>query len=266
MVKYLLEKREAYGKYYLKVKLQDNYQLEIVQHLLTSLKSVKKVNITKNERTDLTLYSAIFYDVEDMMEEVEMQLESFYSSRPFDPVFEDDALYSISQKAYNQIIEKILIFGLNLEKLYSLKSKLDEEGFRDFFLPHLNSISISHSATGETFNKIGKTDILIQNGTGENIFIAECKIWHGESEFLKAIDQLLQRYITWRDEYTALIIFSKNKNFSDVIASATEAITKHSHFDKFVKESHQSSFSYLFKNSEDESKKVKIELILFNCA
>lgn len=265
MQTYILEQRQVYDNYYLKVKLQDNEQLEIVQNLLTHLKSVKKVNITPNKRTDLTLYPAQFYDIGDMQEEVELQLQSFFESKPFDPVFEENVLSDISEKAYNQIIEKVYIFGLNLEKLHSLKLKLDEEGFRDFFLPHLNSISVSRSATGETFNKIGKTDILIQNGNGENIFIAECKIWYGESEFLKAINQLLERYVTWRDEYTALIIFSKNKNFSDVIISATEAITKHSHFDRLLKKSHESSFSYLFKNSEDESKKVKLELILFNC-
>jgi hypothetical protein len=61
MQSYILEKRESYGKFYLKAKLKDNDQLEIVQNLLTSLKSVKKVNITENERTDLTLYPAIFY-------------------------------------------------------------------------------------------------------------------------------------------------------------------------------------------------------------
>ncbi|WP_418181364.1 hypothetical protein ACNSOL_11735 (plasmid) [Aliarcobacter lanthieri] len=65
------------------------------------------------------------------------------------------------------IIDEVNKFGLNLEKLSSLKSKFDEEGYRDYFLPHLNSISTSHSTTGETFNKKGKTDILIQNGTGE---------------------------------------------------------------------------------------------------
>jgi hypothetical protein len=114
MVKYLLERRETYGKYYLKVKLQGNEQLEIVQNLLNHLKSVKKVNITANKRTDLTLYPAQFYDITDMQEEVELQLQSFFESRPFDPVFEENVLSDISEKAYSQIVEKVYIFGLNL--------------------------------------------------------------------------------------------------------------------------------------------------------
>ena len=125
-------------------------------------------------------------------------------------------------------------------------------------MPHLNSISTNHSAIGETLNKKGKTDILSQNNYGENVFIGECKIWHGESEVLKAIDQLLERYVTWRDEYTSLIIFNKdNKDFSKLIETIKEAMTKHPNFDSFVKENSKTSISYIFKNIDDPTKKEK---------
>lgn len=126
--------------------------------------------------------------------------------------------------------------------------------------------SLSHSATGETFNKKGKTDILIQNGSGENVFIGECKIWNGEKLFLAAIDQLLERYVSWRDEYTALIIFNKdNKDFSNLISVAKEAISKHPNFHSYIKDNKDTSISYIFKNKEDPSKTVRLELMLFNC-
>ena len=148
----------------------------------------------------------------------------------------------------------------------SLHSKFDEEGFRDFFLPHLNSISKSHSATGETFNKKGKTDILIQDGDGNNVFIAECKIWHGEKELQYAINQLIDRYVSWRDEHTALIIFNKNNdNFTQLVASARQAIGNHELFVKKINDSSASSTRYAFKNREDEEKHIQLELIIFNC-
>ena len=131
----------------------------------------------------------------------------------------------------------------------------------------LNSISKSHSATGETFNKIGKTDILIQDNKGTNVFIGECKIWHGEKELLKAIDQLLERYVNWRDEHTALIIFNKdNKDFSKLLETAKSAIMTHPNFSSFVKETSKTSISYIFNNMEDKTKKVYLELMIFNCA
>ncbi len=266
MADYTIEIREVYEKQYLKVQLRNNNKLEIIQKLISSLGTVKKVNITPNTRPDLTIYPAKFYEVEETKEEVVSQLDSFFESSPLDPVFNTQKVSELSETAYIQIINEINKFGLNIEKLSSLKSKFDEEGYRDYFLPHLNSISTSHSATGETFNKKGKTDILIQNGSGENVFIGECKIWNGEKLFLAAIDQLLERYVSWRDEYTALIIFNKdNKDFSNLIGVAKEAIYKHPNFHSYVKDNKDTSISYIFKNKEDHSKTIRLELMLFNC-
>ena len=266
MADYTIEIREVYEKKYLKIQLKNNDKLEIIQKLVSSLRTVKKVNITPNTRPDLTIYPAKFYEVEETKEEVISQLDSFFESSPLDPVFNAKKVSELSETAYIQIINEINKFGLNIEKLSSLKSKFDEEGYRDYFLPHLNSISTSHSATGETFNKKGKTDILIQNGTGENVFIGECKIWNGEKLFLAAIDQLLERYVSWRDEYTALIIFNKdNKDFSNLISVAKEAISKHPNFHSYIKDNKDTSISYIFKNKEDPSKTVRLELMLFNC-
>ncbi len=267
MSKYVVEKRNMFNKSYLKVRLKDNSDLEAIQKLLGELQSISKVNITENKRTDITIYPSEFYSSEEAEEEVKIQLDSFYTSKPLDPIFEKNLLSAISSKAYEQIINEINIFGLNLEKYNSLYSKFDEEGFRDFFLPHLNSISSSHSATGETFNKIGKTDMLIQDGSGENVFIAECKIWYGEKELLKAIDQLLERYVTWRDEQVALIIFNKrNSDFTSVIEKSKEAMKNHSCYSSIVKENKNTSISYIFKNTDDNKKEIKLELILFNCS
>ena len=130
-----------------------------------------------------------------------------------------------------------------------------------------NSISKSHSSTGETFNKIGKTNILIQDNKGTNVFIGECKIWHGEKELLKAIDQLLERYVTWRDEHTALIIFNKdNKDFSKLLETAKNVIMTHPNYSLLVKETSKTSISYIFNNVENKNKKVHLELMIFNCA
>ena len=34
------------------------------------------------------------------------------------------------------------------------------------------------TATGETFNGLGKSDIIVRQNTA-NVFVAECKIWEG---------------------------------------------------------------------------------------
>ena len=91
-----------------------------------------------------------------------------------------------------------------------------EEDLRDFILVTLNS-HYEGTATGETFNGDGKTDILVRHGM-DNAFIGECKIWSGESKLEEAFEQLLG-YTTWRDNRLALIFFVRNRNLAPVIAT-----------------------------------------------
>src|SRR5690606_5018776 len=221
-------------KEYLKVYLRDNSKIEDVAVFINSLQSVRTCNVTENKETDLTVYPAKTYSADETSSEIEVALNSYFNRGQYDPVFEDN-ISSLSDEGYGNILNQIYGFGQNLEKYKTLYDKFDEEGFRDFFLPHLNLISKSHAATGETFNKLGKTDILIQDENGINVFIAECKLWKGESELSKAIDQLLDRYVTWRDEKVALIVFNKDmKNFTELMAKAVEKLKKHPLFDKYL--------------------------------
>lgn len=266
MPHFKIEKRIVFDTEFLKVFLRDKSKFEVIQTLLTGLQSVKTVNITKNNETDLTVYNSKLYSVDETKIEVEVALNSYFEGSPIDPKIEDEGLSHISDKAYTKILEKISSYGQNLEKYKDLYDKFDEEGFRNFFLPFLNSISTKHTATGETFNKIGKTDILIQDENGQNVFIAECKLWKGESELEKAINQLLDRYVTWRDEKVAVIIFNKTvQKFGDVIEKAIKAFSAHKNCIKYLGKRNQTSHSFIFKSSEDPERTIKVELMLFNC-
>jgi hypothetical protein len=61
------------------------------------------------------------------------------------------------------------------------------------------------AATGETFVKEGKTDILVRI-EDRHVFVGECKWWDGPKACAEAVDQLL-RYLPWRDEKGALVVF-----------------------------------------------------------
>lgn len=266
-----LEIREAFEKPYLKAFIKDESRLREISIILKGLSSVKGVNITESQaggssKKNLTIYPSRVHDIAETQQEVEFTLKNIFEGSKGDPLFDDDSLSSISEKAYSQIIDRILIFGKNLEKFQSLYHHFDEENFRDFFLPHLNSISSKHVGTGETFNKKGKTDILMQDHEGNNVFIAECKLWKGQSELKNAVDQLLDRYVNWRDEKVALIVFNKDvKGFSEVITKAIEALKEHAHFESFVGNRKDTSYSFIFRHPEDSEKKIVLELILFNC-
>ena len=122
-----------------------------------------------------------------------------------------------------------------------------------------------YHATAESLNRSGKTDICIKGNNNANVFIAECKIWHGERQLHNAIDQLFS-YLTWRDKQTALIIFVENDNFTKILESAYTSITKHKLFQKdAVSNSAQDNRkSYIFRHSNDSAVNIELELMLFH--
>lgn len=96
------------------------------------------------------------------------------------------------------------------------------------------------------------------------MFIGEYKFWHGASEFSKAINQLFDRYLTWRDSKVALIFFVSNNDFTNVIRIARVEIAKHSYFLSECGERGESSFSYIFHLPNDIGRKVYVEVILLH--
>ncbi|WP_131117968.1 hypothetical protein [Lichenihabitans psoromatis] len=131
---------------------------------------------------------------------------------------------ALDEAEYQHILSVMDNMTRVMERSPKTFHNMGEEDIRQHFLVQLNG-HYDGQATGETFNFQGKTDILIRSD-GRNIFIAECKFWHGEKAFLETIDQLLS-YLSWRDSKTALVIFNRNKNFSAVIGAIKGAMDMH---------------------------------------
>lgn len=120
----------------------------------------------------------------------------------------------ISDADYENINNIISLCGTTMEKTARTYYANIEEELRDHLLATLNTHY--QTATGETFRKIGKTDILIEFDN-KAAFIGECKIWHGEQLFQGAIQQVIN-YSTWRDVKVSVIVFNKeNKSFHSIL-------------------------------------------------
>lgn len=121
----------------------------------------------------------------------------------------------ISDRDFDNINNIISMCGITMEKTARTYFANTEEELRDHLLAALNTHY--EAATGETFRKIGKTDIHIEF-ENKAAFIGECKIWHGEQMFKGAIQQVIN-YSTWRDVKVSVIIFNKeNKSFSNILS------------------------------------------------
>ena len=130
--------------------------------------------------------------------------------------------YEISDTDYENIKNIISLACMSMEKTARTFTKLLEEELRDVILSNLNT-HYQGIASGETFSKVGKTDIYIPF-ENKAAYIAECKVWHGNKKFLEAIDQLCG-YTTWRDTKTSLVIFNKdNKDFESLLDSVNRAL------------------------------------------
>ena len=168
---------------------------------------------------------------------------------------------AIAQEDYDFILELISRLAVSIERNPVTFARLPEEHIRDHILVSLNS-HFEGGATGETFNANGKTDILIRE-QGANAFIGECKFWSGRKALYRAIDQLLG-YVTWRDTKTALVLFSRNRNFADVLDQIAEYVPAHPNCKRETRRVGETEFRYVFGQKNDANREVHLAVLVFN--
>jgi hypothetical protein len=167
-------------------------------------------------------------------------------------------------EVYKDVLKTLSDYGKDIEQKPKVYTGQDEEGLRDHFLTNLTGRYEKTTATGETFNKEGKTDILLKDDKGNNLFIAECKWWKGAGVFHSTINQLFDNYITWRDTKVAIIFFVDNKDFSNVLGQIEDEAKKHQYYVQYLGVKDKSNFSFVFRQKDDVKNKVQVEIMFFH--
>lgn len=167
---------------------------------------------------------------------------------------------TLHDDTFQAILKLVHEFGVEIERHPSIYEGKDEESLRDYFIlilsPHFDG-----GVTGETFNKSGKTDILIRYQSS-NVFVAECKIWHGKKAFLDAIDQALG-YLTWRDSKAALICFIDNVELQPVLDKIVEFAPTHGCYCATLSEA-SGRYEYRFHLLDDPTRSVLLTVLCFH--
>lgn len=163
--------------------------------------------------------------------------------------------------AYRNILADIRAFGVSMERSPGTYAPHGEEQLRDMFITHLTP-RVTGTTTGETFNKSGKTDILIRH-ENRNVFVAELGIWGGPKTFSAKIDQMLG-YLTWRDSKAALVMFVPNKGFSPIIERAESALRGHGTYVKHVGSPEDGWSNHILQLPNDPGREVQVALMLFH--
>lgn len=167
----------------------------------------------------------------------------------------------LSDNDYEHILSVIQNMAHVMERSPSAFIGMDEESLRSHFLVQLNG-HYEGQATGETFNYQGKTDILIRVN-GKNVFIAECKFWSGQKMLIETIDQVLS-YSSWRDTKIAVIVFNRNKDFTKVVESIENSMSKHSAMKRALNRRSETVFQYVFSNPDDRNREMVMSVLAFN--
>ena len=167
---------------------------------------------------------------------------------------------TLDETLYQEILRICHETGVEIERHPNIYQGKDEETLRDHFImvlsPHFQSV------TGETFNKSGKTDILIRHDKS-NIFVAECKFWSGLKTFLQAVDQVLG-YLTWRDSKAALLCFVRNKELAPVFSQIELGTRQHSCFIKYRGKRGEGWFDFEFHLISDNTRSVRLSVLCFH--
>jgi hypothetical protein len=168
----------------------------------------------------------------------------------------------IEMAAYDEILLTINKMVSVFERSPKVFRDMEEEDLRTILLVGLNGL-YEGAATGETFNGCGKSDILIRQND-RNAFIAECLIWGGEKHLLKKMDDQLFQYATWRDSKLALLVFNRNKGFTDVVRKVKAAIEGHAQRVRTLTYAHESGARYVFRRADDTEKEFTLTALAFD--
>jgi hypothetical protein len=116
-------------------------------------------------------------------------------------------------------------------------------------------------ASGETFNRKGKTDILVRE-KDKNLFIGECKIWNDAERISEAVDQLLG-YLTWRDTKAALVVFVKRKSIDSPLKTIMDTVEAHRCM-KRITEKGEDRQRFVFGKPEDIGREIILTVMVFH--
>lgn len=219
-------------------------------------KLVAKVSVKKQlvEKTKKSKFLKIISKQTEPIKIVETKIET-YSDKVIKQEEKSNTILTLEKESYIQIYNSLIELSIYANRLPKSYYKLDEEEIRDQIVNALNLKLKTATATGETFNVRGKTDIIIVDNK-VIYFVAECKIWKGISKFDDAIDQLMS-YVSEDVCYSSIIVFNKTKKKINELV--TEKMKERKEFCEVVKENR-----FLFTHPKNNNLKLEISTIIFD--
>ena len=226
------------------------------------------VNIRKEKlKSDVSQYDALLKQINIPIKRKDdevvkrVQIDHTPLVQKVRPVAKQPENYTIDREKVIDIIHLIDNQGRQFEKTPKTFINSGEEDFRNVILVGLNAL-FEGGATGETFMAKGKTDIYLNIAKG-NILVCECKIWGGQKLYGETIDQILS-YLTWRVNYGVIIMFVRNKSFTNVLTEPEATITAHPSYRNSFKKLTETHFISQHSLPTDSQKNVELHHLFYH--
>jgi hypothetical protein len=256
-------KRYILSDYHILKKDCEGFNSEIFDFALGKIKERKQKLLSKNNLLSslgVPLKKKIGIAETFSIPKPELRKKIIIEPKVYDKGFKPEP--TLSNENYLEILKIINDVGKNFERMPSTYSGKGEEDLRDHILLTLDPNFEFGSASGETFNKKGKTDILLKYDS-DVVFIAECKFWTGKSGYLETIDQLLG-YLTFRNSKTSLIMFVRNKDMSNVVSTISEVSEIHTNYIRTEKKTGETWWNYIFHINDDRNREISLAVLAYH--
>ena len=181
--------------------------------------------------------------------------------------FDSSHLDLINQKEnidhiqFNKLIKSLRYLAVDMQRRPEQFKGLKEENIRDRMITPIN-MSFEGRGNAEAKSCKGKTDILVRTSDGLNEHIFELKVWRGIKDLIDAIEQL-KGYLCWHNNYSGIIMFCYNSNFTEILNKAEQYLISEFGFDKRQKYI-QNEFRFKLTHPTDEYKSIETHLLFIN--
>ena len=260
---YQNEVNGIHGNYNALKKDIDNYNNSLKEHITSQLNQRKQKLLSKNNL--LSSLGVPIKKKENVASTYAVPKPQLRDKIIVKPIVHEKGFKpepTLDNDNYRKILKLINDVGKNFERMPSVYKDKGEEDLRDHILLTLDPNFEFGCATGETFNKTGRTDIQLRHDSSV-IFIAECKFWSGEKMYLATIDQLLG-YLTWRDTKASVIVFVKQKDFTAILEKVKNNTANHSNYLGFVDRPDENWFNFRLHINGDRNREVKLAVQLYH--
>lgn len=174
-----------------------------------------------------------------------------------------DPVPTVPDGTYQDILQAIHDIGNGFQQSPGLFRDYGEEDLRDFVRVFLEMNFESGTATAETFNKEGKTDILLKAADGTNVFVAECAFWSGKSKFQDKIDQLFG-YLTWTDSKAAVVLFVDQQEMETIAGRIEEGAEEYDPVGELEDRVEKGWWQYTANFPDDPEREIDLAVLAFH--